>query len=756
MHKILSTIILITLLCFAGIIYSYHTIAKNNEMHIKDMALIRARESVRKDIVLRRWISNAGGLYISQKYVDPNPYLNVLKRDVVTNYGDNLTLVNPAYTIRLLSEFEHEITGWKATRITSLKQVNPINKPYNWEIEALKSFEKDSDEYFSVVKEDNTTLFRYMIPLVTYKECLKCHGEEGYNLGGFAYKEGEVRGGISVVIDYSPFIGIYKQLNYAALKSHILFGSVAGIVLFILFFVIIINHKELLNEKEKFKVAFNEAPVGILIFDNNGNILEVNNKLLGIAGASLDSMKSINLFNLPHKEFLSKIISTFENGEAYHENWEPAIFGNKKSYLKCNFKLLSPSRGIAVIEDLTENKIVEEEKIKVQEQLYQAQKMESIGVISGGIAHDFNNILTVIMTYCQIINSKILDNFEMKKYVDKIIEAVEKASVLTGQLLLFSRKKVLNKAAVNPNEIIQNFYKMLKRVIPEDISIHLNLEKNAKNIFIDPVQFEQVLMNLVVNARDAIKHNGKIVIETKNVTIDEKFSKTHYKVSPGEYVLLMVSDTGCGIEKEIIHKIYDPFFTTKEVGKGTGMGLATVYSIVKQSDGFINVYSEPGFGTTFRIYFPTANHNISCEEKPEPFKEKILTLSKKPDILFVDDEKEIGEGYLKLLIDKGFNVFYVSDPEEGINIVKNGKLVPELLVSDIVMPKINGIELENIIKQYAPNVKTIFISGYPDEIIREKGINTESINLISKPFKFEDLINEIYELYKIKGDSDDK
>jgi len=186
------------------------------------------------------------------------------------------------------------------------------------------------------------------------------------------------------------------------------------------------------------------------------------------------------------------------------------------------------------------------------------------------------------------------------------------------------------------------------------------------------------------------------------------------------------------------------------------MGLATVYSIVKQCGGFINVYSEPGFGTTFRIYFPKADCDITSEGKPKASNEKILTLFKKPNILFVDDEKEIGEGYLKLLLDKGFNVFYVSDPEEGINAVKNGKFVPELLVSDIVMPKINGIELENIIKQYVPNVKTIFISGYPDEIIREKGIDTESLILIRKPFKLEDLISKIYEIYNIKGDSDDK
>lgn len=763
MYKISATLLIIFLLYLAGTIYSYTSFIKNNEIHVQNTALMTARENVRKDIILRRWISSVDGLYISEKYVKPNPYLPVLKRDVITNFGDNLTLVNPAYTLRLLSEFEKEVTGWKATRITSLKQINPINKPYSWEIEALKSFESGDEEYYKIVNEDNITQFRYMIPLVTYKECLKCHGEEGYKLGGFGYKEGEVRGGISVTLNYTPFMNIYKELNDIALRNHLLFGSIGGIFLFILSFVIFSKHRELLNEKEKFKVAFNEAPVGILIFDKDGNILELNNKLFNIAGADIDSVKSLNLFNLPDKELSSQITSTFEKGEGYYENWYKTI-DNKKSYLKCNFKLLPASKGIAVIEDLTENKIAEEEKIKVQEQLYQAQKMESIGVISGGIAHDFNNILTVIMTYCQIINSKMLDNFEIKRYIDKIIEAVEKASALTSQLLLFSRRKVLYKTVANPNEMIQNFHRMLKRVIPEDISIQLNLEKTVKNIFIDPVQFEQILMNLVVNARDAIKDNGKIVIETKNVMVDKAYSKTHYEVAPGEYVLLMVSDTGCGIEKEHIHKIFDPFFTTKEVGKGTGMGLATVYSIVKQCGGFINVYSEPGFGTTFRIYFPTANHNTSSaadhnifsEEKPESFKEKIITLFRKPNILFVDDEKEIGEGYLKLLLDKGFNVLYVNDPEDGINAVKNGKFVPELLVSDIVMPKINGIELKNIIKQYVPKVKTIFISGYPDEIIREKGLDTESMNLIRKPFKFEDLINKIYELYKIEEDSDDK
>lgn len=755
MYKISATLLIIFLLYLASIIYSYTSFIKNNEIHVQNTALMTARENVRKDIILRRWISSVNGLYISEKYVEPNPYLPVLKRDVITNFGDNLTLVNPAYTLRLLSEFEKEATGWKATHITSLKQINPINKPYNWEIEALKRFESGDEEYYAIVNEDNVTQFRYMVPLVTYKECLTCHGGEGYKLGGFVYKEGEIRGGISVTLDYTPFMNIYKELNDIALRNHLLFGSIGGIFLFILSFVIFSKHRELLNEKEKFKVGFDEAPVGVLIFDRDGNILEINNKLINILGPDVDFVKSLNLFNLPDKELSSQIISTFEKGEGYYETWYKTS-DNKKSYLKCNFKLLPASKGIAVIEDLTEHKITEEEKIKVQEQLYQVQKMESIGVISGGVAHDFNNILTVIMTYCQIISSKMLGNPEIKRYIDKIIEAVEKASALTSQLLLFSRKKVLNKTVANPNEMIQNVYKMLKRVIPEDISIQLNLEKDIKNIFIDPAQFEQILMNLVVNARDAIKNNGKIVIETKNVMIDKEYSKTHYNVVPGEYVLLTVNDTGCGIEKEHIHKIFDPFFTTKEVGKGTGMGLATVYSIVKQCGGFINVYSEPGFGTTFRIYFPKADGDITSEGKPKASNEKILTLLKKPNILFVDDEKEIGEGYLKLLLDKGFNVYYVNDPEEGINAVKNGKFVPELLVSDIVMPKINGIELENIIKQYVPNVKTIFISGYPDEIIKEKGMDTESMILIRKPFKLEDLINKIYEIYKIKGDSDDK
>lgn len=748
MFRISTVFFFIFLLWISYVIYSYHTFTIHNQNSVYNMALMTAKESVRKDVILRRWISSVGGIYISQEKVKPNPYLTVPKRDVVTNYGDNLTLVNPAYTIRLLSEFEKDVMGWQTTHITGLKTVNPKNAPSKWEKEALESFiNKGMEDYQSLVNEDNKTLFRYMVPLITYKECLKCHGDSGFKLGGIAYKEGDIRGGISIVLDYTPFLAINKDLNKLALRNHIIFGVIGSIVLLVLSIIIIGNLKNLSRQKEKFKTVFDEAPVGIFIYDREGNLIEVNNKILDIMGLDLNSVKSVNLFELKDPEMIAQIRSSFEKEAGYYEGWYKA---NKSRYLKCSFKLMpgSTSRGIAVVEDLTENKIAEDEKIKMQEQLFQTQKMESIGVISGGIAHDFNNILTVIITYCQILLSKISDNLEIKVYAERIIEAVDKAKELTNKLLLFSRKRIENKSVVNPNEIIQGFYKMLKRVIPEDIVIELKLSKDIHNILIDPVQFEQILMNLVVNARDAIKNNGRIVIETKNVVIGKEYTKTHYGVEPGEYVLMAVSDTGSGIEKDIITKIFDPFFTTKEVGKGSGMGLATVYSIVKQAGGYINVYSEPGFGTTFRLYFPASKDKTPEIEKASMEKDVDYTPGRRPDILFVDDEKGIGEGYLKLLQDNGFKVYYVNDPIDGINAVKNGNFIPELLVSDVVMPKLNGIELANELKKLVPDLKTIFISGYPDEIIRERGISAESINLIRKPFRVEELIKKINELYK--------
>ena len=370
------------------------------------------------------------------------------------------------------------------------------------------------------------------------------------------------------------------------------------------------------------------------------------------------------------------------------------------------------------------------EKIKLEQQLLQVQKMESIGRLAAGIAHDFNNVLSVIIGYSDLLLATIPADDPIRDKIKRIHESGSQAATLTRQLLAFSRKQVLEKKVVSINSIIQNFLKILGKIVGEDIVITTNLSEESCTVEADPGQLEQVIMNLIVNARDAMPNGGEIIIETAEVHLDQHYVDKHHEVKPGKYVLMAISDTGEGMDEDVMSKIFDPFFTTKEYGKGTGLGLATVYGIVKQHEGYIYVYSEKGRGTTFKIYLPASKK--APEEEGNKSTPKAL-LKGSETILIVDDNASIRQLIVETLKPLGYNCLEAASGEDAISVIRkySGKI--HLLLTDVVMPGMSGRELAEKIRKERPDVKVIFMSGYTEDIIAHHGVLEKGINYISKP-----------------------
>ena len=370
------------------------------------------------------------------------------------------------------------------------------------------------------------------------------------------------------------------------------------------------------------------------------------------------------------------------------------------------------------------------EKKRLEQKLQQAQKMEAIGLLAGGVAHDFNNLLTVINGCSELLLDQMDEQHPMQQLLLEIYQAGERAAGLTRQLLAFSRKQVLEPKILNLNQVVQETEKLLRRMVGEDIDFSVSLQPNIGLIKVDPGQVEQVLINLVVNARDAMPTFGQLTIETQQVSLDSSYCRGLANVPPGDYVLLAVSDTGCGMDAETQAKIFEPFFTTKEIGKGTGLGLATVHGIVKQSQGHIAVYSELGQGTTFKIYFPQvetpANHQASQSSKLMP--------SGTETVLLVEDEEAV-RTLGKLILQKcGYHVLEDPNGKEALQMAAAFTGPIHLLLSDVVMPLLGGRELAQKMIQLLPQIKILFLSGYTDDAIIRHGVLSSEVAFLQKPF----------------------
>ena len=394
------------------------------------------------------------------------------------------------------------------------------------------------------------------------------------------------------------------------------------------------------------------------------------------------------------------------------------------------------------IQDITERKLAEKEKERLQAQLMQAQKMESIGTLAGGIAHDFNNMLSIILGNVEMIIEDIETSNPLFSNLGEVQKAAKRSADLTRQLLAFARKQTISPKVLNLNETIDGMLKMLRRLIGEDIGLLWLPGDNVWPVKVDPSQIDQILANLCVNARDAIADVGKVTIETSNTEFDDTYCSDHPGFLPGEYVVLAVSDNGCGMDAKTLENIYEPFYTTKKSGQGTGLGLSTVYGIVKQNNGFINAYSEPGQGTTFNLYFPRykTKEGTSLEKATEhPIERGHET------IFLVEDEVPILRMAEQMLERLGYQVISARTPGEAIRLAQEYKDEIHLLMTDVVMPEMNGRDLAKNILSIHPNLKRLFMSGYTANVIAHHGVLDAGVNFIQKPFSREELGKKVRE-----------
>jgi two-component system cell cycle sensor histidine kinase/response regulator CckA len=377
-------------------------------------------------------------------------------------------------------------------------------------------------------------------------------------------------------------------------------------------------------------------------------------------------------------------------------------------------------------------------------QLIQAQKMEAIGRLAGGVAHDFNNLLSVILGYGEMLRERNAADPEALEFAEEVLRAGERAAALTKQLLAFSRRQLAVPRILDLNNIVRQMEKMLRRIIGEDLTLEMRLSPSLSPVKIDPSHIDQVIINLAVNSRDAMPDGGTLVIETANVELTAEYAATHLGIAPGQYVMLAVSDTGTGMDAATRARIFEPFFTTKEKGKGTGLGLSIVYGIVKQDGGEIMVYSEPGMGTAFKIYLPAVKE--AAEPLPAAMPE-ILQAPLTATILLVEDEEQVRHLTRTILQTQGYRVLEAASPGRALELLRETSEPVDLLLSDIVLPERNGLDLAREVRAMRPGIKLLFMSGYTDAAVLNQGL-TPDTPFIQKPFTAAGLRQKLAEVLR--------
>ncbi len=496
--------------------------------------------------------------------------------------------------------------------------------------------------------------------------------------------------------------------------------------------------------EERYRTIFESTATANIIVSEDSLILMANNNfadLCGYAKKELEGKMSWTAFI--HQDDLESM-KTYHKMRRIDSRSAPASYEfrliDRQGKIRELFMNIAVIPGttdrVASMVDLTERK-------QLEIQLVQAQKMESVGRLAGGVAHDFNNMLGVIIGNAEMVMNRVAPTEPIHKSLQNILKAAEKSADLTRQLLAFARKQTISPKVLDLNDMVTGMLKMLQRLIGENIDLGWHPGHDLWKVKIDPSQVDQLLANLMVNARDAIEKTGEILIETSNKICDEAYCADRPEWIPGEYVVLAVSDNGCGMDRETVANIFEPFFTTKKDGRGTGLGLATVYGIVRQNAGFINVYSEPGQGTTFRIYLPCYRMEApeTTYDKPE-----METLKGTETILIVEDEESLLELSKEMLENLGYKVLAANGKDQALQLIREYDGSIDLLIIDVVIPEMNGKELSERILDIKPGMKCLFMSGYTADVIARQGILEEGVQFIPKPFSLKDMAAKVREV----------
>lgn len=727
--------------------------------------LIKEAEENLRNVLL----SHRGVHHYIQRVMHPTFYKARDDGKIVKDYYAP-EIFSSSFMVRVLHGFyneEREKAGLPKIyyKIAADNPRNPVNRADEFESGLIRMFneKKDVREYRSIVNFEGKKHLYYAIPfLETNDKCIKCHGNredapEGLQArypgqGGFGEKAGRIRAIESIRVP------IEQKLHTVYILTGSLSAGVIAMILFVMFNMRlrmlvrtktsaleteIAEHEKAQDSLILFKNLLDRSNDAIFVIDpETGSFVDVNDKACSSLGYTREELLNMRTSDIAaivpdDSSWKAHVAEVKDRGYLIFEERHKRKDGTLLP-VEVNVKYIEVEKGsymLAVARDLTE-------RTRLEEQLFQAQKMEAVGQLAGGIAHDFNNMLTAIIGYGSLLNMRLEADSQLKPFAEEILNSAEKSASLTRQLLAFSRKQIIRPRQTDLNELIRGIEKLLKRLIGEDIDFKSALADEQLSVMVDAGQIDQVLMNLCTNARDAMPYGGLLSISTDSVELDREYAKAHAIEKAGRYALMAVTDTGIGMDEKSRLRIFEPFFTTKEVGKGTGLGLSIVYGIVKQHNGHINIYSEPGKGTTFRIYLPLIEPS-AAEAKTE---KAAIPCGGTETIMIAEDNEEVRLLTKRVLEEFGYKIIEAVDGEDAVKRFIENKDCIQLTILDVIMPKKNGKETWEEIRKIRPDARVLFTSGYTADVIHQKGILEEDLEFISKPVTPHDLLLKVREL----------
>jgi len=738
------------------------------------LATEEARANWNKDLAFRRWATRHGGLYVKpDARTPPNPYIAHLpQRDVVTTDGMKLTLMNPAYMMRQMAE-EFEILYGIKGDISGRHPLNPDNKPDAWELQALNSFDEGETESIAVAEINNEPYLRLMRPMRMQEGCITCHNHSDFRVG-------DIGGGVSISVPLAPYRTAAGETVRLITRNHgvIWLLGLAGL------FYVVRRGRHYENERMRHEQAIKNIATGVStatgdtffqhLVEHVATIFDADYAFIGVLNKN-DPQKVNTLAVYAHGRIIDNIEYPLKNTPFSNIMKQDAclyprdvqqIFPDDKMLKTMGIegyggKALLDSRGkpigILVVMDskpLQHSEEISElleifaarasgeaERLVAEGALRRSQKMDAINQLSGGIAHDFNNQLGIILGYLDFLKKHVAEDEKPTRWVETATNATLRCTDLTRQLLSFSRTQINEKIVVDINAKIRELETMFARSVTPAIDVQYSLAEHLWLTEIDPGEFQDAILNMVINARDAMPNGGKLLIETSNIHLDADLAAFNTDARAGDYVQLILSDTGIGMDKITQEHAFEPFYTTKPKDKGTGLGMSMVYGFIKRFGGFIQIYSELDVGTTLRLYLPrtTAAESINIGEQVN---EQALPPGSE-SVLIVDDEIDLLHLADKYLSSLGYNTYLAENADQALDILAEHKDI-DCLFSDVVMPGgINGYELARQAAEDNPALKILLTSGFTSKTIAQNGQIHFSIQMLSKPYRKTDLAQHI-------------